>query len=87
MTDFQTLKRRVAEAQREHQRLVGRKQEANRVYDELKQKCLARNIDPENLEETIKKLEAEIAKMNTELDKALKVVEDEIADITSEVNR
>ena len=61
------VKRRDELAQRK-QRLLGRLEEAERTLEELRAKCRAKGIDPDNLDGVIEKLETSLEDSVTRLE-------------------
>lgn len=53
------------------QRLLGRLEEAQRSLDELRAKCRAKNIDPDNLDGVIVKLESALGRSLDSLESKL----------------
>jgi chromosome segregation ATPase len=78
-TRLDSLVRRRDDLDQQRQRALGRLEEAQRSVDELKAKCRAKNVDPDNLDATIQKLEAEldksVATLETQLSQAEKALE------------
>jgi SOS response regulatory protein OraA/RecX len=64
------VKRRDELAQK-RQRLLGRLEEAERAVEELRTKCRAKGIDPDNLDGVIAKLEAALEQSVTNLEAKL----------------
>lgn len=72
------VKRRDELAQK-RQRLLGRLEEAERAVEELRAKCRAKGIDPDNLDGVIAKLEAAleqaVANLETKLAEAEQAID------------
>jgi chromosome segregation ATPase len=86
MTDAVNLKARLElvvkrrdELSQKRQRLLGRLEEAERTLEELRGKCRAKGIDPDNLDAVITKLETaleqSVASLETQLTEAEKALE------------
>ena len=78
MTTPSNLKNRLDEAVKrrddlaqKRQRLLGRLEESERALEELRTKCRAKNVDPDNLDGVISKLEAALEQSLSSLESKL----------------
>lgn len=67
--------RRRDELAQKRQRLLGRLEEAERSVEELRAKCRAKGIDPDNLDEVISKLDQALEKSVSDLEAKLTAAE------------
>lgn len=63
--------KRRDELDQKRQRLLGRLEEAERAVEELRAKCRAKGIDPDNLDSVIAKLETALEQSVTDLETRL----------------
>lgn len=70
----QAVKRRDDLAQR-RQRVLGRLEEAERTLDDLRAKCRAKNLDPDNLEAVIAQMTATLEQSVTSFEEKLSEAE------------
>ena len=84
------LKARLEEAVRrrdeflqQRQRVLGRLEEAQRTVEDLKAKCRAKGVDPDNLDVTIQRLESELTKSVESLEEQLNQAEKALEPFTN----
>ena len=70
----QSVKRRDELAQK-RQRLLGRLEEAERSLEDLRGKCRAKNLDPDDLDAVIAKLEGSLEQSVSQLESKLSEAE------------
>ena len=90
MTDRETLKvrleaaaKRREELAQKRQRLLGRLEESERLLEDLRAKCRAKNIDPDNLDDVILRLEKALDHSVSSLESKLSEAEQALAPFTN----
>mgnify|MGYP001044446156 CR=1 FL=1 len=68
-------------------RLRGRKEQAEANLSEVEEECRAKNIDPDNIEEIISKLEGKYSKLIEDLEKDTEEAERALAPFVGGENR